>query len=158
MDFLLHHQVQRWQIPIFYILSHVAGGSIEGEELDSWRETSGEQQPAESDVGKEVIIAHPGSSTEDGEPAESDAAPEELEKLTRENREALEGIRRVVGKPTAGGSSPRTDFTNEDKLQELDRLVAMAKALGEMTVSAAWTLRRPFYSICFGTTVVIVAG
>lgn len=111
-------------------------------------------------MGKEIIIAHPGPSTEGGEPAESDAAPDgdtlspeegdaerslqaqvasftELEKLTRENREALEGIRRLVGKPAAGGSSPRTDFTNEDKMRELDRLVAMAKALGEMTVSAA---------------------
>jgi len=61
----------------------------------------------------------------------------ELEKLTRENREALEGIRQLVGKPTAGGSCPGTGFANEDKMRELGRLVVMANALEEMTVSAA---------------------
>ena len=162
MDDLCITQWKDYEYPCFIFCHrcrHVAGGSLEGEELDWWRETSREQQPAESDVGKEMIIAHPGPSTEGGEPAESDAAPDgdtlspeegdaerslqaqvasftDLEKLTRENREALEGIRRLVAKPAAGGS-PRTDLTNEDKMRELDRLVAMAKALGEMTVSAA---------------------
>ncbi len=130
-----------------------------GETLDSWRARLKQQQPA--DVGKEKV-AEQGSSRTQGEeqagsnvaPAGSTSSPEEdierslrvqvasfaeLQNVTRENREALEGIRRLIGTPTAGSTSSGNEFANEDKLRELDRLMAMAKVLDEMAVST--TLR-----------------
>ena len=136
----------------------VSGGPTVGETLDSWRERLREQLPAEPHVGKENTTGHRSTSTQGEELARSDAAstggpfsPEEdaehslrvqaasfaeLESLTRENREALEGVRRLIGTPTGGSSSSGIDLANEDKLRELDRLIAMAKVLDEMTVSA----------------------
>lgn len=132
---------------------------MKGEALDSWRARLREQQPAEPDVGKDKVIVQRSFSTQSREPAGSNAAsaggtssPEEedaerslrvqvasfteLENLTRENREALEGIRRLIGKQTTGSSSSGTEFASEDKLRELERLIAMAKVLDEMAVSA----------------------
>ncbi|CAM9763764.1 unnamed protein product [Ectocarpus sp. 13 AM-2016] len=55
----------------------------------------------------------------------------ELDSLTRENHETLEEVKRLIRKPA--NSCPRgTESTDTDKLRELDRLVAMAKALDEM--------------------------
>ena len=132
---------------------------MEGESLDSLRARLREQQAAEPDVGKEEVTVQRSSLAEGGEPATSDVAPVggacspeeedserslrvqvasfgELENLTRENPEALERLVHLVGKPNAGGFSLGTEFENEEKLRELDRLVAMAKVLDEMTVSA----------------------
>jgi len=129
------------------------------ESHDSWRARLREQQPAEPDVGKEEVTVQRAPPAEGVEPAKSDVAPAgstsspeeensecslqvqvasfaELTNLTRENREALEGIRRLVGKTTAGSSSSGTEVANEDKLRELERLIAMAKVLEEMAVSA----------------------
>ncbi|CAM9872428.1 unnamed protein product, partial [Ectocarpus sp. 4 AP-2014] len=55
----------------------------------------------------------------------------ELDSLTRENHETLEEVKRLIRKPP--NSCPRgTESTDTDKLRELDRLVAMAKALDEV--------------------------
>ncbi|CAM9961319.1 unnamed protein product, partial [Ectocarpus fasciculatus] len=56
----------------------------------------------------------------------------ELEELTRENRGQLENVKRLLGKPVADTVRPGTELTDGEKLRELDRLVAMAKTLGEM--------------------------
>lgn len=59
----------------------------------------------------------------------------ELDKLTRENHEFLQEMKRLVGKPGAGTFPSATTLTDADKLQELNRLLAMAKALGDVAVS-----------------------
>lgn len=60
----------------------------------------------------------------------------DLDELTRENREALEEVKRLIGQPAAADTlCSGTDLIY--KLGELDRLIAMAKTLGEMTVSAS---------------------
>lgn len=61
----------------------------------------------------------------------------ELDEITRDNQETLKEVKRLL-ESTASGSGPTdAELTRTDKLQELDRLVAMAKDLGEVTVSAA---------------------
>lgn len=62
----------------------------------------------------------------------------ELRDITRENRETLEQMKHLVGKPSASSFPPGTELTETAKMRELDSLVAMAKTLGEVTVSATW--------------------
>lgn len=63
----------------------------------------------------------------------------ELHDLTRDNRDALEELKGLLGSPVPATSS--VGFPNgaeridADKLRELDQLVIMAKALGEMVAS-----------------------
>lgn len=63
----------------------------------------------------------------------------ELHELTRDNHNTLEEMKNLVGNPVPGTSAvgfPNgAEFIDTDKLRELDQLVAMAKALGEMAVS-----------------------
>lgn len=61
-----------------------------------------------------------------------------LDKLTRESREALGKVRRLVELvPVAGGHSPGSGAGDDmDKLRELDRLVTLANDLDEMVVGA----------------------
>lgn len=60
----------------------------------------------------------------------------ELDELTRENHETLQEIKELLEKPAAGIVPSGTELTDADKLQELDKLVAMAKTLGDVAVSA----------------------
>lgn len=60
----------------------------------------------------------------------------ELHEIARKNHETLEKMKRLIGKPASSSFPPGTELTQTDKLRELDRLVAMAKALGEVAVSA----------------------
>ncbi|CAM9995974.1 unnamed protein product [Ectocarpus sp. 12 AP-2014] len=56
----------------------------------------------------------------------------ELDEITRDNHKTLKEVKRLL-ESTANGSGPTgADLTHTDKLQELDRLVAMAKDLGEV--------------------------
>lgn len=61
----------------------------------------------------------------------------ELDELTRENHETLQEIKQLLEKPAAEIVPSGTELTDADKLQELDKLVAMAKTLGDVAVSAA---------------------
>lgn len=58
-----------------------------------------------------------------------------VEELTRENRGKFLDVKLLLGKPAADAVRLGTELTDREKLRELDRLVAMAKTLGEMTVS-----------------------
>lgn len=60
----------------------------------------------------------------------------ELDELTRENHATLEEVKILLREPAGGNFLPDDVLTDAEKLQELDRLVAMAKALGEVAVSA----------------------
>ncbi|CAM9295990.1 unnamed protein product [Ectocarpus sp. 6 AP-2014] len=56
----------------------------------------------------------------------------ELDDITRDNHKTLKEVKRLL-ESTATGSGPTgADLTRTDKLQELDRLVAMAKDLGDV--------------------------
>ncbi|CAM9481990.1 unnamed protein product [Sphacelaria rigidula] len=56
----------------------------------------------------------------------------ELDELTRENHATLEEVKILLREPAGGNFLPDDVLTDAEKLQELDRLVAMAKALGEV--------------------------
>ncbi|CAM9229427.1 unnamed protein product [Pylaiella littoralis] len=56
----------------------------------------------------------------------------ELDELTRENLETLQEIKQLLEKPAAGIVPSGTELTDADKLQELDKLVTMAKTLGDV--------------------------
>eukprot|EP00752_Nemacystus_decipiens_P005336 g4840.t1 len=56
----------------------------------------------------------------------------ELDELTRENREKLEEVKRLLAQPATSCTFP-SGVELTDKLGELDSLIAMAKTLGEMT-------------------------
>ncbi|CAM9962669.1 unnamed protein product [Ectocarpus sp. 4 AP-2014] len=77
------------------------------------------------------------NSSSDGEDAENlfqaqVASFAELDEITRNNHKTLKEVKRLL-ESTATGSGPTgADLTRTDKLQELDRLVAMAKDLGEV--------------------------
>lgn len=60
----------------------------------------------------------------------------DLNELTRENRETLEEVKRLLGQPTAADTLP-SDAELTCQLGELDSLIGMAKTLDEMTVSAS---------------------
>ena len=113
------------------------------------------------------MLVQRSSSTQGEEPAESNAAPagytsspdEEkaelslraqvasfsgLEKITRDNRKALEGLRRLVGNSAADSSSSGPVVDDTTKFQELDRLLTMASALGEVAVRTTLRLRRGY--------------
>ena len=108
---------------------------------------------------KDEFLGERSSSTQGEVPAGSNAAPagytsspdEEqaelslraqvasfagLDNLTRDNRKALQGVRRLIGNSAAGSSSSRSAFDDTTKLQELERLLTMASALGEVAVRA----------------------
>lgn len=61
----------------------------------------------------------------------------ELDSLTKENHETLEETKRLVSKPAASSCPRGTEPTDTDKLLQLNRLAAMAKALGEVAMSTA---------------------
>lgn len=65
----------------------------------------------------------------------------ELRELSKENHETLEGIRRLLGTSASVKLVPGTELTDASKLRELDRLLAMAKALDEIAVSALRSAR-----------------
>lgn len=102
-------------------------------------------------------LGRQGSQTQAGEPGEATAVPAgrsvssegrdaehsfrvqvasfaELDELTRENHKALEEVKHLIEKSTADKFPPGAKLPGADKLRELDRLVALAKALGEVAV------------------------
>ncbi|CAM9500905.1 unnamed protein product, partial [Ectocarpus fasciculatus] len=56
----------------------------------------------------------------------------ELDEITRGNHETLKEVKRLLESTASGGGPTGAELTRTDKLQELDRLVAMAKDLGEV--------------------------
>ena len=110
------------------------GGPSEGESLDTWRARQRQQED------KRAAAPERASSTEERN-AESSfraqlASFAELDELTRTNRENLEGVKQLFRKPNADRFLPGIDLPDADKLRELDRLLALAKALGEVAVRA----------------------
>ena len=117
---------------IAFLLSLIspAGGPVVHFQVKSLLTELSEEELAELDRAEQVFRVQVASF-------------EELHELTRENRETLGEMAGLLGSSVPGASS--VDFPNSmevvdaDKLRELDKLVAMAKALGEMTVSATLT-------------------
>ena len=138
------------------VLLAIAGGPGQNESLAAWRarlqadsaeqeraeQERAEKKQAEERAGLERRGAHDApvghSSSSGGGGSEhlfrvQVASFADLHELTRENREILVGVKRLLGQPAAPGVFPSgTELT--DKLGELDSLIAMAKTLGEMTV------------------------
>lgn len=110
------------------------GGPSEGESLDTWRARLRQQQD------KRAAAPERASSTEERNTESSFGAQlasfAELDELTRTNRENLEGVKQLFRKPNADRFLPGADLPDADKLRELDRLLALAKALGEVAVRA----------------------
>lgn len=137
----------------------IAGGPGEYEPVSAWRKRrqkkSVEQKRAERERSEPSRAHdHPRSEQEGGDPApaghisfsgaadadqvlrEQLASFGELRELCRESHQSLEEVKQLLGKHSAGEPSPGDELTNETKLRELDRLLAMAKSLEEMAVRA----------------------
>eukprot|EP00752_Nemacystus_decipiens_P016018 g14320.t2 len=129
------------------------GGPREGESLRSWKSRLQaelvERKPVEREraqqgrdeeharleqAGTIAGTAGPTSSSSGREQQqlfrEQVASFAELDELTRKNHESLLEITRLMAKTAAGSLS--SELTDADKLRELDRLLAMAKTLGDM--------------------------
>lgn len=142
----------------------VSGGPLERESLDMWRERLRHQQVAQRDEQENESGVRRSSYTQGGGSREASAAAAgrsslseggdaeytfrvqvasfaELEELTRENYEALNEVKHLLQETAAGSFSPGPELPDTEKLRELDRLVALAKALGEVAVRAT-ILRR----------------
>lgn len=61
-----------------------------------------------------------------------------LEKLA-ENRGKLDAVKLFIEASPAGGFTPGAEFSDVDKLRELDRLAVLAKPLCDLAVSATLT-------------------
>lgn len=141
----------------------IPGGPGKKESIGAWRarlqselaeQKGAEQEPAKQGRTEErarlerggtdaVPVGH-SSSLSGGEGSENlfrvqVASFADLDRLTRENRETLGEVKCLLGQTAAAGTVPSgMDLT--DKLGNLDSLIAMAKTLGEMTVSGHWRL------------------
>lgn len=125
-----------------------SGRPAEGESLESWRDRLRPQHAAECDgthEPQEVYAPPPGLtpfSREKGGTEHSFRALvadfPRLEELTRDcSGNTLEEVKRLIQPPARGSFPTSSKLIDEDKGRELDRLVAIAKALHEMAVSAA---------------------
>ena len=61
----------------------------------------------------------------------------ELNAIVRENHETLEKMKRLIGEPAASSFPSGTELTETDRMREINKLVIMAKTLGEVAVSAS---------------------
>eukprot|EP00903_Cladosiphon_okamuranus_P009011 g8620.t1 len=133
------------------------GGPRQNESLQAWRtrlkselveqerakQDRAEQSRAEEHARLEHVVPNAAltghtSSSQGGGGDPEDLSRVHLESfaglhgIIRENHEALEQMKRLIEKPAASSFPPGTELTETAKLRELDRLVAMAKALGEV--------------------------
>lgn len=127
----------------------MAGGPRESEPLSAWKTRLQAELDELKDTKLEPKLAEETNATPAGRftsSVEEDAehlfrvqvAPlAELNQLTKDNYAALEDVRRLLEKPAGGILLHNDVLTDAEKLRELDRLVAMAKTLGEVAVSAA---------------------
>lgn len=144
--------------------SAITGGRGKGESLEAWktrlRSELAQQEHAEQERAEQERAEQSRAEERSGlELKETDGAPVErssssggggsedrfraqvasfadLNELTRENRETLEEVKRLLGRPARADTlPPGTELTFQ--LGELDSLIAMAKTLAEMTVSAS---------------------
>lgn len=136
----------------------IAGGPTDDESLSQWtarlRKQSAEQERSKQKIveqnrvqehasleSRDTIptpegrVSSPGGGDTEHEFRVQAASFPEVEELTRDNRGKLEDVKRLLGKPAVDTVRLGTELTDREKLRELDRLVAMAKTLGEMTVS-----------------------
>lgn len=135
----------------------ITGGPGTGESLEEWK-TRLRSELTKQNPAKQARAGRSRSEERAGvEPGGGDAAPvgrdsssgvggsehlfrvqvasfADLDELTREGRKTLEEVKGLLVRPAAAGGFPSgTELS--DKLHELNSLVAMAKSLGEMTVS-----------------------
>lgn len=138
------------------------GRPEEGESLESWRERLQSQHAAERGGINEAVAVQSISGEKDEELQEVRAPPPglaffsrkkghterlfraevaefpRLKELTRDcSGNTLEEVKRLIQAPTRGSFPASSKLIDEDKGRELDRLVAIARALHEMAVSAA---------------------
>lgn len=142
---------------------HDSGGPPEGKSLDSWRISLRQQLTPERDGRKADNPALSSSSTQGDKSGDPDGTPEPTSPSKREgdavhvfqaqvapfsglstvvggSHATREQVKQLVDALSANSVSPGTEGVETDKLRELDRLVLMAKDLGDMAVSAAlWT-------------------
>lgn len=132
--------------------SSPGGGHTEGAAARGSPPTRGGQPSEERDAGAAGLRSS--SAEEERDASEHSfraqvASFVALDELTRENHEALKGLKRLLQSSAAGGRFPPAvaDPPDADKLRELDRLVALAKALDEVAVSLRWWYKCRFPSV-----------